>query len=55
MNFEWIWKTVSKKIRSLNLKNKNNQGENADSEQNSTSEKANFCCNTFFSIYFQIK
>ena len=34
-------------------KNSKNQSEIAACEQKTTSEKANFCCNTIFSLYFK--
>ena len=55
MNFKWIGKTIWKKIQSEKLKNSKNQSEIAACEQKTTSEKANFCSNTVFSLYFEIK
>ena len=42
------------KILSKNSKNSKDQSEIAACEQKITSEKANFCSNTFFSLYFKI-
>ena len=36
-------------------KNRKNQSEIAAYEQKTTSEKANFCSNTVFSLYFNIR
>ena len=57
MNYEWIGKTDEKKIRSTkSIKNNSkNQSEIAACEQKTTSEKANFCSNTVFSLYFKIR
>ena len=38
-----------------NRKNRKNQSEIAACEQKITSEKANFCSNTVFSLYFKIR
>ena len=38
-----------------NRKNSKNQSEIAACEQKTTSEKANFCSNTVFSLYFEIR
>ena len=38
-----------------NWKNSKNQSEIAACEQKTTSEKANFCSNTVFSLYFKFK
>ena len=38
-----------------NRKNSKNQKEIAACEQKTTSEKANFCSNTIFSLYFKIR
>ena len=54
MNYEWIEKTIKKKFRSKILKNSKNQSEIAACEQKITSEKANFCSNNVFSLYFKI-
>ena len=51
MNYEWI----GKNIRSKNSKNRKNQSEIATCEQKTTSEKANFCSNTVFSLYFKTR
>ena len=44
-----------KKIRSKNLKKKQTINKKTACEQKTTSEKSNFCSNTVFSLYFQIK
>ena len=45
-----------KKIRAKKLKKKHaNQGEIAACEQKTTSEKANFCSNIVFSLYFKFR
>ena len=51
------WENHSKKIRCKKLKKKNskNQSEIAACEQETTSEKANFCSSTVFSLYFKIR
>ena len=55
MNYEGIGKTTKKKIRSKkNRKNSKNRSEIAACEQKTTREKANFCSNTVFSLYFKI-
>ena len=55
MSFEWIGKTILKKIRSKNRKNSENQREIAACEQKTTTEKPNFCSKTVFSLYFKIR
>ena len=52
MNYERIEKTNLKKS---DKKNSKNQSEIAACEQKSTSETTNFCSNTVFSLYFQIR
>ena len=52
MNYERIEKTNLKKS---DKKNSKNRSEIAACEQKSTSEKTNFCSNTVFSLYFQIR
>ena len=54
MNYECIGKSIQKES---NLKNRKtvNQSEIAACEQKTTSEKANFCSNTVFSLYFEIR
>ena len=48
------WKNhLEKKIRSKNWKNSKNRSEIAACEQKTTSEKANFCSNIVFSLYFK--
>ena len=44
-----------KKSDSKNRKNSKNQSEIAACEQKTTSEKANFCSNTIFSLYFKFR
>ena len=46
---------LGKKSDPKNRKNSKNQSEIAECEQKTTSEKANFCSNTFFSLYFKIR
>ena len=57
-DYEWIGKTISKKsdrkMKTLS-KNEKNQSENAECEQKTTSEKANFCSNTVLSLYFKFR
>ena len=53
MNFEWIGKTISKKVRSK--KNNKNQSEIAACDHKTTSEKAKFCSNADFSLLFKIR
>ena len=48
-------KPFRKKINPKNRKNSKNQSEIAVCEQKTTSEKANFCSNTVFSLYFKIR
>ena len=55
MSCEWIGKTFRKKSDPKNRKNSKNQNEIAACEQKTTSEKANFCSNTVFSLYFEIR
>ena len=50
------WKNhLEKKSDPKNRKNCKNQSEIAACEQKTTSEKANFCSNTVFSLYFKIR
>ena len=50
------WKNhLEKKSDPKNRKNSKNQSEIATCEQKTTSEKANFCSNTVFSLYFKIR
>ena len=44
-----------RKIRSKNRKNSKNRSEIAACEQKTTSEKANICSNTVFSLYLKIR
>ena len=48
-------KPVRKKSDPKNRKNCRNQSEIAACEQKTTSEKANFCSNTVFSLYFKYR
>ena len=51
-----LGKPIRKKIQSKKLKKNNqNQSEIAACEQKTTSEKANFCSNTVFSLYFKFR
>ena len=56
MNYKWIEKTIWKKnpIEKIE-KNSKNQSEIAACEPKTTTEKANFCSNTVFSLYFKIR
>ena len=55
-NYEWIGKTIRKKIRSEKLKRtEKNWSEIATCEQKATSEKANYCSNAVFQLYFKIR
>ena len=55
MKDKWIGRTIFKKILFKKLKNSKNQSEIAAREQKTTSEKANFCPNTVFALYFKIR
>ena len=48
-------KPFRKKPDPKNRKNSKNQREIGACEQKTTSEKANFCSNTVFSLYFKIR
>ena len=48
-------KPFRKKTDSKNRKNSKNQSEIAACEQKTTTDKANFCSNTVFSLYFKIR
>ena len=50
-----LGKPFRKKSDPKNRKNSKNQSEIAACEQKTTSEKANFCSNTLFSLYFKIR
>ena len=50
-----LGKPFRKKSDPKNRKNSKNQIENDACEQETTSEKANFCSNTVFSLYFKIR
>ena len=54
-DYDWIEKTIYKKIRSKKSKNSKNQSEIAACEQKITTEKPNFCSNTDFSLYFKFR
>ena len=53
-NMNGFRKPFRKKYQ-INRKDSKNQSEIATCEQKTTSEKANFCSNTFFSIYLKIR
>ena len=48
-------KPFRKETDPKNWKNSKNQGEIAACEQKTTTEKANFCSYTVFSLYFKIR
>ena len=48
-------KPLRKKSDPKNRKNSKNQSEIAACEQKTTTDKANFCSNTVFSLYFKIR
>ena len=50
-----LGKPCRQKSDPKNRKNSKNQSEIAACEQKTTSEKANFCSNTIFSLYFKIR
>ena len=50
-----LGKPFRKKSNPKNRKNSKNQSGIAECEQKTTSEKANFCSNTVFSLYFKIR
>ena len=51
-----VWKNhLEKKSDPKNRKNSKNQSEIAACEQKTTTDKANFCSNTVFSLYFKIR
>ena len=50
-----LGKPFRKKSNPKNWKNSKNQSEIAACEQKTTSEKANFCSNTVFSLYFKFR
>ena len=50
-----LGKPVRKKIHPKNRKNCKNRSEIPACEQKTTSEKANFCSNTVFSLYFKFR
>ena len=67
-NFHWLNRTLDfertmnglgkpfrKKSNPKNRENSKNQSEIAACEQKTTSEKANFCSNTVFSLYFKFR
>ena len=51
----WLGKPFRKKSDPKNWKNSKNQSEIAACEQKTTSEKANFCSNTVFWLYFKFR
>ena len=59
LNLEWtingLGKPFRKKSDPKNWKNSKNQSEIAACEEKTTSEKANFCSNTVFLLYFKIR
>ena len=55
MNYQWVGKTLWKKSDPKNRKNQKNQSEIAACEQKTNSERANFCSNTVFSLYFKLR
>ena len=55
MDYEWVGKTIYKKIQSKKIKNSKDQSEIAVCEQKTTSEKASFCSNTVYSLFFKIR
>ena len=50
-----LGKPLRKKSDPKNRKNSKNQSEIAACEQKTTSEKANFCSNTLFSLYLNLE
>ena len=50
-----LGKPIRKKSDPKNRKNSKNRSEIAACEQKITSEKANFCSNTVFPLYFKIR
>ena len=50
-----LGKSFRKKSDPKNRKNRKNQSEIAACEQKTTTDKANFCSNTVFSLYFKIR
>ena len=54
-DYEWIEKPFRKKSDPKNRKNSTNQSEIAACQLKTTSEKANFCSNTVFSLYYKIR
>ena len=59
LGLEWAINGLGKPFRKSpiqkNRKNSKNQSEIAACEQKTTSEKANFCSHTIFSLYFKIR
>ena len=53
MNYESIGKTIERKCDSKNRKNSKIKVKLPHVNKKTTSEKANFCSNTVFSIYFK--
>ena len=52
---DWENHLEKNKIQKIEIKNSKNQSEIAACEQKTSSEKANFCSNTVFSLYFKIR
>ena len=55
MTMNGLGKPIRKKSDPKNRKKRKNQSEIAACEQKTTSEKANFCSNTVFSLYFKFR
>ena len=53
-NYEWIGKTIQKKIRSKQSKKQKIKVKLPHVNKKTTSEKAKFCSNTDFLLYFKI-
>ena len=49
------WENQLEKNNPKNRKNSKNQSDIAACEQKTTSDKANFCSNTVFSLYFKLR
>ena len=55
MNYEWIEKTIKKKIRSKKSNKKTVKIKEIAACEKITTKKANFCSNTVFSLDFKIR
>ena len=56
IGLEWAVNGLGRPVKKNPIqKNRKNQSEIAICEQKTTTEKPNFCSNTVFSIYFQIR